>query len=190
MPKQFPEERSSGVESDWRTFGSIAIPTGKLMLGDYSFIPSEKDCLTLGVESGNYSLLVKLMSYGEDQRISRLRIQRETVVAMLTPAEELGETWTDTARTGVCDAERYQEAFNRLRVADNWDEYMGDAEDAPLGEGMVELDPTTNAVMIFMPSGFGDGSYPVHALRVDDRLVGVEVEFISADAPYPFPSRK
>lgn len=62
---------------------------------------------------------------------------------------------------------------------------MGIAEDAE-GERVVELDPPTGASMIFVPSGFGDGSYPVYALRVSGNLVGLEIQFIAPDEPYPF----
>lgn len=97
------------MESEWKTFASIDVRSGRLMVGDFSFIPSAEDCVILQVVPGAYVLSAKVMSYPDGYRVSRLRIHRQDAIPA-APAEEVAKTCTDTARTGVCDYELYREA--------------------------------------------------------------------------------
>jgi hypothetical protein len=45
--------------------------------------------------------------------------------------------------------------------------------------------PTKTEIPV-VESGFGDGAYPLYPLKIDNKTVGLEVEFIHADSFYPF----
>jgi hypothetical protein len=171
-----------GTESDWQEFCEFELHSGKLFLGD-SLAAPELECGTVyPMPPGRYRVEARVMTYGDDQRVSRLRAW----LADRTPSlgEEVGEAWCDVAQIGFCDNERWPPAYNADPDA-AWEK----VEDQFFGVNLcavVVLDEATDAVMVTAQSGFGDGTYPVYELADGGERVGFEVEFIKADEPYPF----
>jgi hypothetical protein len=190
---QLPPDRAHGVEvttgtpgteTQWLLLCDLELASGHLQVGDASFIPSTKgELFETQLPPGRYAVEVKVLDYGGDeQRISRLRVLRQGVAAPL-PGECIGETWADTGSIGVCDLNLYAAACDGdLERAYAAYETVQQGMDL---YGIVVLDAVSGAVMPVVSCGFGDGSFPVYGLDGED-VVGVEVEFIPADFPYPF----
>jgi hypothetical protein len=120
------------------------------------------------------------MDYGTDKRISRLRTWLHGTAPTL--GDQIGDTWTDTALTGICDYKTFRLAWDRDAAA-AYATIMPTFGSADT-HGVAVLDADEGAIMPFVSSGFGDGEFPVNGLVVDSRRVGVEIEFIKPDQPY------
>lgn len=171
-----------GLESDWLDWCPFTLRGPAFLVVDAAFAPSEDDGLRVPGLPGEYLLQVRVMTYGRDRRFSRLRAVRRGAVP--TRGERLGETWTDTARTGVCDLQTFRVAWGDDDEASG--EKLSAALETEADFGMAAFDANAGAVLPFVASGFGDGTYEVHALVEGGRAVGFEVEFIAPDEPYPF----
>lgn len=173
-----------GVVSDWAALGGLDIPSGRVLIGDYSYLPDVAECIMAPLPKGCFALSYQTIAFGSDERTAaaRLTLSHE---GPLRRGHVIGETWTDTGKIGICDAVSYPREFARLDVGNRWAEFMVSAEQAA-GPGAVRLDPERSINMYFFPSGFGDGTYPVYSLFLDGRLIGLEIEFISEGATSPF----
>ena len=149
---------------------------------DFQFIPSKEEGLLVRLAPGTYTVEAAAMDYGGDRRIARLRVRQKSVAGKL--GKKLGETWTDTACTSVCDFKAFKK---------DWDSAGGAAEDKLLEAGLDNLEgcgvfrlSKKGVPVVYATSGFGDGSFPVFELRHESGRVGFEIEFIAADTPYPW----
>jgi len=122
------------------------------------------------------------MRYGNDARISQLRAIPSGVTS--STGAQIGETGTDTAKIGVCDHDVFASAWGDDDEA-SWDIISPAIEDAET-HGIAVLDDQVGAVMPFVSSGFGDGTFPIHELVSNGSRVGFEVTFIKPGTPYPF----
>jgi hypothetical protein len=176
---------STGRETGWLRFTRLMLSEGRLLICDPDFIPSEDDGLLVELTAGQYEVQAKVMEYAGDQRVSRLRMVPAGIAASL--GEKLGETWADTGQTAVCDFTAMTRHFEGAKLdGDAFREKLDDARDEQGRCGVLKLNAARGAVAPFTDSGFGDGTFPVFALMVDGRRVGVEIEFIAAGEPYPF----
>jgi hypothetical protein len=171
-----------GKESDWLEFCHLTVRGSKVQVVDASYVPDESEGCMVTLTPGSYDVQVRAIAYGGDVRISRLRVVRPSVSASL--AAELGETGTDTANIGVCDHESFLRAWGDDNEA-SWEIISPAIEEADT-HGIAVLDEAAGAVMPFVSSGFGDGTFSVHELVADGSRAGFEVVFIRPDAPYPF----
>jgi len=178
-----PAKGSRGKESDWLDFYQLQVKGKSMWIGDANFVPHEEDGFLVAVDTGNYLVTAKAIDFGGDKRVSRLRVCLHGVEAEL--GGKIGETWTDTAITGICDHETFSEAWGD-------DDDASDAIIRPTlddycdGHGVALLNDASGAVMPFVDSGFGDGTFPVFELSRAGRRSGFEIQFIENDAPYPF----
>ncbi|MFA5835267.1 MAG: hypothetical protein WDA22_17440 [Bacteroidota bacterium] len=163
------------TSENWKHFSTIQIYCGKLLIGDFSYLSSENDCLLVNLNLGKYDLFTQSVTINGLKTISRVRILLQGCNGKLD--ELLGTTWTDVGKTGICDFDRYHEAFKRLDVEHNWKHYM-DTAYFDNNEGVLNLDNNTGASMYYFPSGEGDGEYNVFSLTENGKLVGAEIEFI------------
>lgn len=171
-----------GQQTDWLDFCELVLKGSKVLCADAQFAPSADDGVLVELSSGKYLVQAKCVDYGGDKRVSRLRILREHVVPAL--GAQLGETWTDTARTGVCDFAVFTNAWGTDNDASF--EKISPAFNTSEPFGIAILDKTSGAVLPFVDSGFGDGTFPVFELVVDEKRVGLEIEFIAPGTAYPF----
>ncbi len=158
---------------------------GGFLICDFQFIPSVEDGLVVEVEPGTYAIEAKGIDYVGDRRVSRLRVfQRSGTPPTL--GKKIGETWTDTACSAVCDLDRFTKEWNALgedAASDKLQEEYG-VEDC----GIFRLSPQGSSVP-YVTSGFGDGAFPVFELCSGLKRVGFEIEFIAAGESYPFEPR-
>lgn len=176
------EATEQGTTTEWMDFCHLDLQGPEFLIADASFLPSEEDGLLVKAPQGRYLLQVKAMEYGDDTRPSRLR----AALLGTTPhlGAKLGETWTDTATTGICDLRRFSAAWGEDDESSlaKVEEAISAAENF----GIVTIGAAAGAVAPFLQSGFGDGTFPVYELVEGDRRVGFEIEFIEDGAPYPF----
>ncbi len=177
-----------GRETEWLGFTQLDLSDGKLLICDLEFLLIEEDLL-VKLPPGRYEVQAKVMEYPGDRRVSRLRLLPAGAVVNL--GEQLGETWTDTAVTSVWDSTAMARAWERLGMNDDaLHARLEQVRDEQGRCGVLDLDAAQGAVAPFVDSGFGDGTFPVFALTADGRRVGVEIEFIAANEPYPFGERE
>lgn len=177
-----PKKGEKGCPSEWLRFASIDLKGKSFLVVDASFVPSKRDGLSIKAKPGNYEAWVQGISFGHDRRVAKLRVIRSGAAASL--GRKLGETWTDTATTGVIDYESFKAAWGRDDEASY--ERIEPALDALETVGEAVLDRKAGAVMLLVESGFGDGRFPVIELVDAGTTVGFEIEFIAEDRPYPF----
>jgi len=178
------EATEQGTTTEWMDFCHLDLQGPEFLIADASFLPSEEDGLLVKAPQGRYLLQVKAMEYGDDTRPSRLRAALLGTTPQL--GAKLGETWTDTATTGICDLRRFSAAWG-----DDDEASLAKVEEAISAAeifGIATIDAAAGAVAPFLQSGFGDGTFPVYELVEGDRRVGFEIEFIEDGAPYPFPA--
>src|SRR5688572_6174336 len=104
-----PAQGSKGTQSDWLDFCDVMLIGPKVLVVDANFVPSADDGLVIELPSGRYHVQVRAIDYGGDKRVSRLRTLLEGCVPSV--GARLGETWTDTALTGICDLEIFSNAW-------------------------------------------------------------------------------
>jgi hypothetical protein len=170
-------------ESDWLEFCDFKLYSGRVQIVDPSYLPGADGCI-VELPPGVYHLQTKTMAYGSDERVSRLRAVRPGVSATL--GVQIGEAGCDTAKIGICDEEGFGRACEEL--GDDVEEAFLTAPDDVEGDlwGVVVLDKAGGAVMPFVDSGFGDGTYPVRELVAEGSRVGFEIVFIESGTPYMF----
>ena len=168
--------------TEWLDFCDFTLRGPQFLVVDASFLPEPGDGLVIDCAPGDYHLDARVMAYGDDARIARLRVARTGVAGRRGP--QLGETWTDTAQTAICDLDHFSAAWG----TDDEASYarMEDALAEGSSHGIAVLDAAAHAVAPFVTSGFGDGTFAVYDLVSDAGRAGFEVEFILDDEPYPF----
>ena len=178
-----PPKGSIGKESTWLEFCSLQMSGNRHLIIDAEFAPSEADGLLVTLSPGHYCIQAKVIDYGTDKRVSRLRVGRDGHHS--TVGQQIGTTWTDTAKTGVCDFETFWQACGGS--VERAYEVIGDTLEQASSHGVAILDSSIGVVMPFVSSGFGDGEFAVFELvATDGERVGIEIEFISPGEPYPF----
>jgi len=175
-----PPKGSVGTETDWLEFCDFELRSGKMLVIDPTLRPVPSDGLLVELPPETYRLEAAVMEFGQDSRISRLRVCIPEGEARR--AESIGTTGTDSGQVGICDYPAFAEAWGT-------DDEVAWAKVEPAlwnDFGIVTLGEETGALMPYVASGFGDGEFPVYGLREDETLVGAEIEFIPRSASYPF----
>ena len=176
------ETPDTGESSPWLEFCDLDLKGPRVLVVDAQFVPSAEDGLLIELPAGRYAVQIKALNFGGDRRISRLRVMAPGSAPQL--GMQIGETWTDTANTGICDFETFSKAWG----SDNdvsyqiIEPFLTDISEF----GVAELDAASGAVMPFVRSGFGDGRFAIFELTDGGRRNGFEIEFISSDEKYPF----
>jgi len=179
-----PPTGTAGSETDWLPFCKLTSRGTQLLVIDADFAPYAQHGLLVDLAPGEYEIKARVIDYGTDKRISRLRL----VMGNRTPStgHQLGTTWTDTGKTGVCDYIAYRDAWGDDDEV-SWG-IVGPTLEQAGTHGIALLNPASGTVLPFVTSGFGDGNFSVHELidSATNVRIGVEVEFIASDTPYPF----
>jgi hypothetical protein len=158
------------IESDWVGAGSFELIGERLEICDCLAMPDEDtDGFRLG--AGIYDLSLKVMTDRLERRISRIRVVSQGRQHKV--AEAIRQVEVDGGGVSIFDVDP---------ILGCDPEVLMDLEDRIIGT-------TFNGFAIFysfgptrvsmIQSGYGDGSYPVYALRDGEELVGLEVEFIN-----------
>jgi hypothetical protein len=179
-----------GEETDWMVFGELPLLSGKLLVQDPSGPPEDDDLppewrpvsTLVNLPPGDYVAAARCMQWGEDRKVSRLRVFLKGSDVRL--GEEIGGVNLETGVCGVFDIEVIGAAWRANPVdVGNLVEYHVTGEET---YGVFALDEQDRPVMAFARSGFGDGGFSVHELVSGSNRVGVEVVFIEENTPYPF----
>lgn len=159
------------TESEWLFARAYPLVGGRVEICDSLAVPDEEtEGFLLG--TGTYDLLLKVVTETIERRISRLRFVRKSCNFRL--AEVIRHVSVDGGAISVFDVDP-------IAVCDP--EVLQGLEDSILGIDLKKLmrcfsfGPTLVAMV---SSGYGDGAYPVYALRDGEALAGVEVEFIAS----------
>lgn len=171
-----------GKETDWINLCELDLTGTKFLVVDANFVPSAKDGIMISSTPGKYQVQIKGIDFSGDRRVSRLKAFLKSESP--TIGNQVGETWTDTALTGIVDFESFSKVWGDDDDA-SYDKLQDKLESAE-NFGVIKFDKAANVLMPFVSSGFGDGSFPVFELVSDGQVVGLEVEFISAETKYPF----
>jgi len=171
---------AEGIESSWMPVGTISVVTGILWAADPCSGWSIEDSSTQ-VPNGTYWVEVRVMSIRGSRRISRVRARLSDV-----KKPDLGQvvwrTANDTAHVGIADLPALDEALEHLAADDprGIDGVWNDVIPHELNEEVGVFQPLAAdpATMIYVASGLGDGSWPVHELLDQSRRIGIEIEFI------------
>lgn len=177
-----PKKGMVGVQTGWMPLAEFTLKGGKFLVCDFNFIPSEPDGVIIRAKPGEYTIEAKAIDFDGDRRISRLRIFQRDKQPIL--GKKIGETWTDTAMTGVCDLDNFTKEWSALepgKAEEKLQEEYEKGDDC----GVFRLQ-TTGTKIPFVSSGFGDGRFPVFKLRDRKVPVGFEIEFIAEAEPFPF----
>jgi hypothetical protein len=186
--REYLEQPLSGVinrhgnESDWLDIGSIELLSGCLSIGDAALFPGDQ--AELDISPGNYLVQAKIMDYGIDRRICRLRA---VLSGLSAERHHIGDISVDFGVIGVCDHSVFLAALEPFgKDLDEYNAVYGHKLDAKEGYGRIVLSEQPLVTMIFVRPGWGDGCYDVYQLLVDTRCIGVEAVFIEEDAGYLF----
>lgn len=175
------------VESEWFHVGDHELETDSMAVSVAKEAPIEEsgdDGGIVELESGTYGFYLQGVAYGPDKRVARARVLREG--AEVDGREEIGEAWTDLAEVGFYEPDLMREAMdNDEDEYEDWMESFYDMGDFDLHD--VRPHPSDERIKVFVfRSGWGDGTFPVYALKEGNKVVGMEVEFIKSGEEYPF----
>jgi hypothetical protein len=182
--KNAPTLGRKGKESDWLAFAEFSCKSGKILVIDPGLCRIIENGTLITCSPGIYDLHAKVVAYGSEKRVSRLRVvQRGAQGYSLGDALE-EEAVVDVAGLAVCDADALERAWG-----DDEDSTLEALQDwMPIEKAAVELiiPKYPDATLYMVESGFGDGSFPIFELSENGIRVGFEVELIEPGTPYPF----
>lgn len=174
-----PSQMQEGRESPWLRAGELHLASADLWIGDPSLALTSREGLSIVVRPDRYAVDIRIIDYGLDRRVSRLRVSSAASQRRSRPVS-YGLAWTDTALVGVIsqpipEGPRTPAKQEGLDVALAAIDFFA----------MVDVDGAGSATMAVSASGFGDGEFPVSSPE-DSLLDGIEVEFIRPSETYPF----
>jgi len=172
-----PTDPILGEHIGWTVLGNLPVKSGRVWVGDAAFAPNEADGEVVELAPGEYEGRVRWLRFGHDERAANLVLVPSG--AAFTRGEQLGTTWADTATQGVCD-------FNLFQAAIVDEEEYREAYELQVEFKGSQRFAYGDAVLLVTSSGFGDGSFKLFELVHEGRRVGIEVEMIGPDEPYPF----
>jgi len=172
-------------ESVWLELGTLDLRSGHLRIVDPTWSDPANEGLLLELGPGTYLIEAKVMKFGQDRRISRVRLflKNETPIV----GESIGEASADVAHIAFFDSEEVKRLLDDSpdRAADMIAKAYWQADDTQGDCGIALLDDDTDLKMPYVWTGFGDGSFPAYELKSGSARVGVEIEFIKPGTPYP-----
>lgn len=180
------EKGSIGKESDWLPFCNMDVRGGHLQMVEKRILGStyDENSVSIPVEPGPFVVDCRVLSYGGDRRISRMRVRPKSAEVTLGPSA--GAIRVDAGGIAITDVDVFAPS-----VEDHEDKYKKWIEDVLFGK----LATTTIGVLHWKPAktdipytsgGFGDGTYKIFQLMLRKHAVGLEVEFIARGTKYPF----
>jgi len=181
-PRSQPKNGQGGVASPWLDFCVITLSGTVVHVVDASYTPVESEGCLVELARGRYRMHVKLLVFDADWRIAQLRAARSDCRPVRGAL--IGQTGTDTAKIAVYD---YDVVSRDWQDEDHtsWN-ILNKAMQGGRTHGVAVLDEKSGAVVPFVRSGFGDGTFDVQELRANGARVGFEITFISPSMKYPF----
>jgi len=143
----------------------------------------EEDSIIIPATPGTYTVEYQTISYGQDCRISRMRVFPDGLTIVLGgPLGTIDVDWGGIAVTDIdILAPSVEEHLEEYGHWFNNDVFENHSE--PVGMFRWKQADTN---IPYADGGFGDGTYTVYQLLRDGKVVGLEVEFISPGEKSPF----
>ncbi len=173
----FPKPNIAGVSGPWMPLGSMNVPYGKLWAGD-PWIVTEEDGAVVTIKPGICHIELQGMDFEGHRRISRMRVYHESATDLQIKPTEMTVN-IDVGELGVSDMVAIAQAIE----PDHYEEFMEDLDAASSG-GLEYVEfayAGKSFEMILIPAGLGDGAYDVFELTSQNKVVGMEIEFLPAD---------
>ncbi len=180
------EKGSAGKESEWLHFCDFRLRGEHLQMVEQRILGSAHDqnSVSIPAQPGRYVVECRVMSYGGDRRISRMRVRpQNTSVTLGTSAGAIG---VDIGGIAITDVDILASS-----VEEHEGEYEEWIEDALFGKsatktvGVLRWKPAKTEIP-YVGGGFGDGTYKVFRVMAGKQVVGLEVEFIAPGTKFPF----
>ena len=155
-------------ESDgdgWRTVSPWTLSGSVVAVCDLGLEPQARDGVSVPLPPGDYELALRV----EGQRVLALRLR--SVGSSASALQQFATLDVDYAAVALYDRQRF---FKRVRLDDRteWVEDLCELSPCPyLAEGGRGLE------VLVVPSGKGDGSYPVYLLQDATGPQGLQIDF-------------
>ena len=158
----------------WFHHCDLRLRGGRLQVADRQFIGISGEGVTVPIQSGTYSFECEVATVHAAKRLSRVRIYPKDTSVVI--GESLGEVDVDFGYVAAGDFDLMDAAARKDEDRyQDWIESLMDLEDADLGTIHCRL---AGCDVPFVEAGIGDGNYTARELLSDDRVVGVEVDFL------------
>jgi hypothetical protein len=165
----------TGGQPDWVRFTTVLLKGTTFVLTDMCPGPVDGG-LAVDLSPGEHVFFVKAHVRGIDRRCSHLRAVRCGATPLAT--RQIGTVSTDLATLGIYDPK----GFTALRKQGGEAFYEWGESQLPSDRpkcGILVHNIRRSAVLLYVGSGFGDGTCPVYELTDGSERVGFEVEFIN-----------
>jgi hypothetical protein len=181
-----PRKGSAGKESRWLHCCDFNLRGEHLQMVETRILGAAHDqnCVSIPAPPGSYVVECRLMAYGNERRISRMRVRPHGATPAL--GASAGAITVDLGGIAVTDVdilasfvEEHQEEYVE------WMEGVVSRKLARETVGVLRWKRVKTEVP-FAQGGFGDGMYQVFRLMSAKQAVGLEVEFIAPGTKYPF----
>jgi hypothetical protein len=169
------ERGTPGIESDWLLHCEFELQGTRLQILDVFMAGNDDEGVILGAFPGVYVVEAKVITYGVDRRISRVRVR--PIRQLVTQGQLAGTVGVDLGAVAICDVDRLAAwASGHNDEWQRWGEKLWFGRITRAGLYTCEAAKT---IVPFIDSGFGDGTYPLYYLMHGNLPVGLEAEFIS-----------
>lgn len=156
------------ITASWTPIATLAVSGKSLWAGD-PFIANEEDGHLIKVANGDYVV----EAYLKRSSFQRMRVRPVEMQDFLI-GSKVAEISTDLATASFCDLQALDKA-----IAGKHDDFQDviDGHDF-FGAGELKFSMVDDIHIVYMPSGRGDGTFPVYHLLSKGKTVGMEVDFI------------
>lgn len=161
--------------TNWLELCTIEVTSGKLWVGD-PLLANEEDGCVATVPPGTYTVEGIGCLSNRTRTVYSVRARLKSAAEFQVGAA-IGETGTDCAMMGICDIGAFEAACKDAA------EVQEDLEEKTLraGFGCITFRKCPGAVMVFVPSGDGDGCGPVRELLESGTRIGIQHDFYADD---------
>jgi hypothetical protein len=183
---KWPPKGSKGVDcGEWLYWmAGVGITSGRVWVGDADRLTSDEGVVAT-IPKGHAGVWLRGMSFDGHKRFSRLRIAANKYdVKKMKKGKKLGRVTIDSGIVVACDLTAMEKNFSRKERQGQVQRQLLRAIDrfGPMGGHLpfVFDNKSEHSVEYFTP-GLGDGTYPIFAVIVDGKQVGVEAVFLGRE---------
>lgn len=181
-----PAKGSPGKESEWMHLCDFNLRGEHLQMVEHRILGTAHDqnSVSIPAQQGSYVVECRVMSYGGDRRVSRMRVRPPARSVALGP--QAGAIGLDIGGIAITDVD-----IVASFVEEHEEEYVSWMEEAMFAKAATKMVGVLHwkrakTEIPYAGGGFGDGIYKVFRLMSGKKAVGLEVEFIPSGTAYPF----
>jgi hypothetical protein len=157
----------------WYSVGKLPIISGRISVADLGAIPGP-DAVCVRVPIGDHLVEARLIDFNGSLCLSRVRARDAGAKPSFGP--QIGQVSVDFGAVAIADLDAI-----RATLTDDDEDDLAELTGEMMGRfgEIVHLKFGCRSVRFAVcQSGFGDGTFPVFALKAGRRVIGIEVEFI------------